>query len=130
MTKPEKSAPQVVPPRPGLGHLIDATGYSLAGMGRLLRETAARQEMLLGAIALGLLALFGASVAQFLGFGVLFALLLAVEALNTAIEVLTDRISPEWSQAAKEAKDLGSLAVGLMVLCNVGFVAAVGLGLV
>lgn len=130
MTKPEKSAPQVVPPRPGLGHLIDATGYSLAGMGRLLRETAARQEMLLGAIALGLLALFGASVAQFLGFGVLFALLLAIEALNTAIEVLTDRISPEWSQAAKEAKDLGSFAVGLMVLCNVGFVAAVGLGLV
>lgn len=130
MTKPEKPAPQVVPPRPGLGHLIDATGYSLAGMGRLLRETAARQEMLLGAIALGLLALFGASVAQFLSFGVLFALLLAVEALNTAIEVLTDRISPEWSQAAKEAKDLGSFAVGLMVLCNVGFVAAVGLGLV
>lgn len=130
MTKPEKPAPQVVPPRPGLGHLIDATGYSLAGMGRLLRETAARQEMLLGAIALGLLALFGASVAQFLSFGVLFALLLAIEALNTAIEVLTDRISPEWSQAAKEAKDLGSFAVGLMVLCNVGFVAAVGLGLV
>ena len=130
MTKPEKPAPQVVPPRPGLGHLIDATGYSLAGMGRLLRETAARQELILGAVALGLLALFGASVAQFLGFGVLFALLLAVEALNTAIEVLTDRISPEWSQAAKEAKDLGSLAVGLMVLCNVGFVAAVGLGLV
>ncbi|ETD83450.1 diacylglycerol kinase [Rhodobacter capsulatus] len=130
MTKPEEPAPQVVPPRPGLGHLIDATGYSLSGMGRLWRETAARQELILGAVALGLLALFGASVAQFLGFGVLFALLLAVEALNTAIEVLTDRISPEWSRAAKDAKDLGSLAVGLMVLCNVGFVAAVGLGLV
>ncbi|ETD87607.1 diacylglycerol kinase [Rhodobacter capsulatus] len=130
MPKDEKPAPQVVPPRPGLGHLIDATGYSLSGMGRLWRETAARQELILGAVALGLLALFGASVAQFLGFGVLFALLLAVEALNTAIEVLTDRISPEWSRAAKDAKDLGSLAVGLMVLCNVGFVAAVGLGLV
>lgn len=130
MPKDEKPAPQVVPPRPGLGHLIDATGYSLAGLVRLMRETAARQELALGLVLLGLLALFGAAPGHYLGFGVLFALLLAIEALNTAIEVLTDRISPEWSQAAKDAKDLGSLAVGLMVLCNVGFVAAVGLGFV
>lgn len=129
MAKDEKAVPQVVPPRPGLGHLVDATGYSIAGMGRLLRETAARQEIALAVVMFGLLAIFGATLAHHLTYAVLFALLLAVEALNTAIEVLTDRISPEWSQAAREAKDLGSLAVGLMVLCNLGFVAAVGLGL-
>lgn len=130
MAKDDKPAPQVVPPRPGLGHLIDATGYSIAGMVRLWRETAARQELILGLVMLVLLAIFGAGAGQFLTYGVLFALMLAVEALNTAIEVLTDRVSPEWSKAAKDAKDLGSLAVGLMVVCNLGFVGAVGLGLV
>ena len=130
MAKDEKPAPQVVPPRPGLGHLVDATGYSLAGLVRLMRETAARQELALGLVLLGLLALFGAAPGHYLGLAVLFALLLAVEALNTAIEELTDRVSPEWSQAAKNAKDLGSLAVGLLVLCNIGFVASVGVGLV
>ena len=130
MAKDEKPAPQVVPPRPGLGHLVDATGYSLAGLVRLMRETAARQELALGLVLLGLLTLFGAAPGHYLGLAVLFALLLAVEALNTAIEELTDRVSPEWSQAAKNAKDLGSLAVGLLVLCNIGFVASVGVGLV
>ncbi|PYF10548.1 diacylglycerol kinase [Rhodobacter viridis] len=130
MTKDDKPAPQVVPPRPGLGHLIDATGYSIAGMVRLMRETAARQELILGLAMLSLLAIFGAGAGHYVAYGVLFALMIAVEALNTAIEELTDRVSPEWSKAAKDAKDLGSLAVGLMVVCNLGFVGAVGLGLV
>jgi diacylglycerol kinase (ATP) len=58
----------------------------------------------------------------------LLALVLAVEALNTAIEVLTDHISPEWSQMAKDAKDLGSLAVGLLLLIATSFVLTVMLG--
>ncbi len=51
--------------------------------------------------------------------------LIAVEALNTAIEVLTDHISPEWSRTAKDAKDLGSLAVGLMLVANLAYVGMV-----
>lgn len=44
--------------------------------------------------------------------------LIAVEALNTAIEVLVDHLSPGWSQFAKDAKDLGSLActIGALLL--------------
>jgi diacylglycerol kinase (ATP) len=34
-----------------------------------------------------------------------------VEALNTAIEELVDRVSPEVSRTGKHAKDLGSFAV-------------------
>jgi diacylglycerol kinase (ATP) len=34
-----------------------------------------------------------------------------VEALNTAIEEVIDRVSPEVSQTGKHAKDLGSFAV-------------------
>lgn len=125
----DPAPPQVVPPRPGFWHLIDASRYSIGGLRRLWAETAARQEVLLGVVLLGVLALFGAGPGHFIGYLVLFCLMIAVEALNTAIEELTDRVSPEWSEAAKHAKDLGSLAVGLLVGCNLGFVAAVALGL-
>jgi diacylglycerol kinase (ATP) len=45
----------------------------------------------------------------------LVLLLIAVEALNTALEVLVDHLSPGWSQFAKDAKDLGSLAVACVI---------------
>lgn len=122
-------ADRVPTPRRGLMHAWDAAGYSLAGFRRLTAESAARLEFLGGAIGAAVLFLAGASGVQVLVAAVLFLLLLAVEALNTAIEVLTDRISPGWSQEAKHAKDLGSLAVGLLILANLAWVAAVGVGL-
>lgn len=120
----------VIPPRGGLLHFVDATGYSIAGMVRLWRETAARQEILGGLAGAALLLVAGASLQQGLFALVLWLVLLAVEALNTAIEELVDHISPEWSQAAKHAKDLGSLAVGLLVLANLVWLGVVCFGLV
>ncbi|MEY4982321.1 MAG: diacylglycerol kinase [Pseudomonadota bacterium] len=108
-------------PRKGLLHAVDATRYSIAGFGRLMQESAARQELLFGAAGLGVLLWARATPAEIGIFAILFLILLAAEALNTAIEVLVDRISPEWSQAGKEAKDLGSLAVGLVIAANLGF---------
>lgn len=107
---------KVVPPREGLMHLVDAAGYSLHGLRRLLRETAARQEVVAGALGVLALLLRGASVGQVLGFGMLILALLAIEALNTAVEVVVDHLSPGWSEMAKDAKDLGSLAVGLVAV--------------
>lgn len=119
----------VVPPRGGLLHVVDAAGYSLAGLRRLWSETAARLEIL-GAGGVGLLFVVrGVEPWHWLVALALFALILAAEALNTAIEVLTDRISPEWSQMAKDAKDLGSLAVGLLLLVTGSFVGLVMAGL-
>lgn len=118
----------IVPPRRGLLHVLDAARYSLAGLRRLWRETASRLEFAgAGVVAIGF-ALRGAEVWHWLVAAALFALVLAVEALNTAIEVLTDRLSPEWSEMARDAKDLGSLAVGLMLLVWGGFALAVMLG--
>ncbi|MFN4129004.1 MAG: diacylglycerol kinase [Paracoccaceae bacterium] len=114
-------------PRKGLWHIVDATGYSRAGFRRLLAETAVRQELAGGAFGALVLVWTQAGAWQWLGFGVLFAALLAVEALNTAIEVLVNHISPDWSEAAKHAKDLGSLAVGLMILANVAYVGGIAL---
>ena len=99
----------------GVAHFFAAASYSIAGLKRLLRESAFRQELLL---VLGLLVLFvafGASLAALAGLLALGLLLFAVEALNTAIEVLVDHLSPDWSAFAKDAKDLGSLAVACVI---------------
>jgi diacylglycerol kinase (ATP) len=119
---------KVIPPRGGLLHVVDAAGYSWAGFRRLWAETAARLELLGAGLAAVGFGLIGAELWHWLVGAGLLALVLAVEALNTAIEVLTDHISPEWSQMAKDAKDLGSLAVGLLLLIATSFVLTVMMG--
>lgn len=116
---------KVMPPRGGLLHVVDATGYSLAGFRRLWQETAARLEIGAALIVVPAFVWRGAEVWHWLAALALLALVLSIEALNTAIEELIDRLSPEWSQMAKDAKDLGSLAVGLVQLVAGGFVVAV-----
>ena len=51
--------------------------------------------------------------------------LFAVEALNTAIEVLVDRISPDYAEFAGHAKDLGSFAVFCLLAANLVHAVAV-----
>lgn len=99
----------------GIAHFFAAAGYSAGGLRRLAQESAFRQEV---ALILGLLLFFvllGASLPQILGLLALGLMLIAVEALNTALEVLVDHLSPGWSAFAKDAKDLGSLAVACMI---------------
>lgn len=121
----DASTESKLPARRGLLHVLDAAAYSWAGFCRLTQETAARLELACALIAAGCFVMIGASWWQWAVLTGLFALLLTIEALNTAIEIIVDRVSPEWSEAAKNAKDLGSLAVGLMLLLNFGFVLCV-----
>ena len=111
---------RTVPPKHiGLRHLVAATRYSLAGLRCLLGEPAFRHELAFGALVFAVLAYGGASLAAWLVQGILLLALVAVEALNTAIERIVDRLSPDWSPFARNAKDLGSLAVGCLILENV-----------
>ncbi|MDX5350624.1 MAG: diacylglycerol kinase [Paracoccaceae bacterium] len=112
-------AVQEKPPRKtGVAHFFAAAAYSLGGLKRLSRESAFRQEVVLIAVLLVLFLALGATLPEVLGLLALGLLLVAVEALNTAIEVLVDHLSPGWSSWAKDAKDLGSLAVA----CTIGLV--------
>ncbi len=95
----------------GIAHFLAAASYSQAGARRLWREAAFRQEVLGLALLLVVFALIGASAAEVLGLILLGLAVLAVEALNTAIEELVDHLSPGWSEFAKNAKDMGSFAV-------------------
>ncbi|MNF01359.1 Prokaryotic diacylglycerol kinase [compost metagenome] len=66
--------------------------------------------------------MIGAPLVHYLIFVVLMLLMVAFEAINTAIEELVDRISPEISSVGRHAKDLGSLAVFCLILINTVFV--------
>ncbi|MEA5160291.1 diacylglycerol kinase [Cereibacter johrii] len=119
-------------PRPpqarGARHLLAAARHSTAGLRRLLQETAFRHELAGGAAGLALLLAGRATLPEILGAAVLFLLLVAAEALNTAIEVVVDHLAPGWAEFARDAKDLGSLAVLCLILANVAFVAYAILG--
>ena len=102
----------------GIAHIFVAAAYSWFGAKRLWAETAVRHELLLGGLILTFFALIGAATTYFMLAILLILLTIVVEALNTAIEEIVDFVSPEWSLAAKHAKDLGSLAVFCMLCSN------------
>jgi diacylglycerol kinase (ATP) len=112
----------------GLAHLFAASGYSAAGLRRALGESAFRQEVVFFIAALALFVFIGATIAEFLGLTIIFLLMFAVEALNTAIEELVDRVSPEVSRTGKHAKDLGSFAVFCTISAASLYIAWVVLG--
>jgi len=56
---------------------------------------------------------------------VLFFALIAVEALNTAIECIVDHLASDWQEFARDAKDLGSLATMCMICANCAFIGSV-----
>lgn len=127
----EAPHPPLAPPKlRGLAHLFASARYSFAGFLRLLGEAAFRHEILLGLGLLGALAAAGVARADLLIQGALLLVLAATEALNTAIELIVDRVSPERSVFAGQAKDLGSFAVFCLLVVNLGFAAACLLPLV
>ena len=102
----------------GIRHVFAAAGYSLAGVRRLWQEAAFRHIVLVFLLCLSLLVAIGASWAQLSIFLILFLALVAVEALNTAIECIVDHLAPNWQEFARDAKDMGSLATMCMLVAN------------
>ncbi len=97
-------------------HVVHAAGYSLAGFSHLFRtELAARLEIVAGILAIAWLIVLGRPIRDYVVILILFCILIAVEALNTAVERIVDRLSPELSEFGKVAKDLGSAAVFAML---------------
>ena len=124
--KVDPAAPKPRPARvTGAKHLFAAAGYSFAGMRRLWAETAFRHEVLGLPVVCTVFWVLSAPFWACGVFAVLWLVLIAVEALNTAVEAIVDHVSPQWSEAARDAKDLGSLAVMALLCANgvfVGFV--------
>ena len=96
----------------GLLRIWNALFYSLAGLAAAFRhEDAFRQEVILAAI---LIPVAFALPATGTGRALMIAsvlLVLIVELLNSAVEAVVDRASPENHPLAKRAKYIGSAAV-------------------
>ena len=110
----------------GLTRLINALGYSRDGLRAAWQNEAAfREEILLAAITIPLalfLAKNGVDRALMIGS---IILILIVEILNSAVEAVVDKASPEKSELAKRAKDMGSAAVLLSLLNAVAIWACI-----
>lgn len=101
----------------GLARIAHALRYSLQGLGAAWRHEAAfRQELTLVVLLTPIgLWLGGSAMERLLLVGVL-ALVLIIELVNSAIEVLADAISTDHHPLLGRAKDIGSAAVLLSLL--------------
>ncbi len=101
----------------GLVRLWNALGYSRDGIAAAWKNEAAfREEVLLAAVTIPLALYLGQSgVDRALLVGSIL-LILIVEILNSAVEAVVDKASPERHELAKRAKDMGSAAVLLSLI--------------
>jgi len=105
MARPHKGAT-------GLRRVLNAARYSLEGVAAAARHEAAfRQELLLAAALVPLGLWLGADGVERALLAGSVLMVLVVELLNSAIEAVVDRASPEHHELAKRAKDYGSAAV-------------------
>ncbi len=96
----------------GIRRLVDAFGYSIAGIRHALRhEASIRQEIVLLAILAPVSAFLPVSRIEHLLLVLTMLVVGLVEFINSAIESAVDRISLEHHPLAGRAKDLGSAAV-------------------
>ncbi|ADW19362.1 diacylglycerol kinase [Desulfobulbus propionicus DSM 2032] len=101
----------------GLARLKRAVTCSYAGISAAFRnEEAFRQELLLCLVLLPLACWLGQSNVERALLAGSLILVLIVELLNTAVEVVVNRISVDRHELSGLAKDLGSAAVSMAIL--------------
>ena len=105
----------------GIAHLFAAMGYTFDGLKVLAKETAFRHEVFLLITIQSIFFLFRVNYHYCILAFILWCLLIATEALNTAIELIVDKISPEISEFAKNTKDIASFAVFCVLSTNCMF---------
>lgn len=111
--------------RTGIDRVIRATGHSISGL-RLayVSESAFRQEVWLAALMLPGAFWLGQGWVQVVLLAGSVLLVMIVELLNSGIEAVVDRVSYDWHELSKRAKDFGSAAVMLSLLLCGGIWAA------
>lgn len=105
--------------RTGLDRVLRATGYSLNGLKLAYSgESAFRQETWLALLMLPASFWLGRNWLEVAALAGTVWLVLIVELLNSSIEAVVDRVSFEFHDLSKRAKDIASAAVFMsLVLC-------------
>ncbi|MBC53048.1 MAG: diacylglycerol kinase [Gammaproteobacteria bacterium] len=100
------------PQTKGLKRLIHATRYSCQGLRALWQQEAAfRQEVALSLLLTPVIIMVDVTPAERALLVAALLLILITEILNTAVEVVIDRIGHEKHELSGRAKDMGSAAV-------------------
>lgn len=100
--------------------LLRSFGFALEGISYLIRtQRSAQIEIVIGAIVIAVAAWLGASALEWAVLVLATALVLALEALNTAIELIVTLASPERHPLAKAAKDVGAAMVLIAAIAAV-----------
>ncbi|MEY8689752.1 MAG: diacylglycerol kinase [Leptothrix sp. (in: b-proteobacteria)] len=100
--------------RTGLDRIQHAAQYSAAGLLAAYRhESAFRQETWLAIVLWPLSFWVGRNWVEIALLAGSVLAVMVVELLNSAVEATVDRVSFEWHDLAKRAKDFGSAAVML-----------------
>ena len=95
----------------------DAFGHAGRGIVLLLTETHGRVHAAATVVIIVLGLWLNISSTDWALLAICIALVLAVEAINTAIECIVDIVSPEWHPVARDAKDL---AAGGVLVAAIG----------
>ena len=97
-------------------NIIDAFYCSLNGLKLLFREKAAKREVFLLIFSFFYVLIFKPKFIFVLLLLILPFIILAIEALNTAIEQLCNKITLKKSNKIKKVKDLSSAAIFLFLI--------------
>lgn len=109
----------------GVWRLLRSFGFAFAGLGAALRsQPNFRIHVLAAVVALGAGLALHLSPVEFALLVVCVMLVLASEAMNTALETLCDLVSPGYHPLVKRAKDTAAAAV---LITAIGAVVVAGL---
>lgn len=106
--------------RTGLDRIVHAAGYSWQGLQSAYRnESAFRQETWLAIIMIPAAFFVGQTWLEVVLLISSVLLVMLVELLNSSIESVVDRISMDFHDLSKRAKDIGSAAVLIaLIICG------------
>jgi len=100
--------------------LLRSFGFALEGVSYLIRtQRSARIEIVIGAAVLALAAWLRITALEWAVLVLAMALVLALEALNTAIELTVTLASPERHPLAQAAKDVSAAMVLIAGIASV-----------
>lgn len=105
----------------GIARIYNAFFYSLSGLRKAYADEAAfRQELWLAIALTGLCLILPLESWLRIILVLSHVLVLITELLNTAVEAVVNKASPEYHEEAKKAKDTGSSAVLLSLFLAFG----------
>ena len=109
--------PSVPPKRKGLARIWAATIYSAEGLRACFRsEEAFRIESILSVFLIPLAFILGETALEKTMLLFPIVLVLLVELLNSAVEAVVDRVSMDYHELSKKAKDIASGAVFISLM--------------